>query len=35
MIVDDFAEDGGRLDDPALGRGQGGQQAADDHGEVG
>ena len=35
VVVDDFAEDRGRLDDLALRRGQRGQQAADDHGQIG
>lgn len=35
MLVDVLAEDGGRLDDNALRRREGGQQAADDNGEIG
>jgi hypothetical protein len=35
VVVDDLAEDGGCLDDRALRRGQGGQQATDDQGEIG
>ena len=34
VLVDILAEHGGRLDDRALPRGQRGQQAADDDGEI-
>ena len=35
ILVHILAEDGGRLDDRALARRQGGQQAADDNGQIG